>query len=248
MRTDLHQHYNALPAHMRGYVDEAFQEASTALRDFGITPMPDDKAERVVDAISRYIIESYQHRAIDWKLRAETEELIENAKLTEEQLDVERDTYRAAFEALDHIYNVTREKRADCTVCFAPIYSAPVEGKDGQLYCSARCKIIDAAPERQLALMRDLLRRSIMMKVDAMQRAGAEADLATLKLVMIVDAARHPDDLPEQLDRLDIDQIAHEETEEIERCQRDYGRELTLTEMEMQLEGEDADAHIFGGA
>ena len=58
MRSDNHYHYNRLWEQEKEAVDEAFECASAVMRDHNIEPAMDDRAERLVDALAAYLLES----------------------------------------------------------------------------------------------------------------------------------------------------------------------------------------------
>jgi len=56
--SSLHEHYDKLPLEDRKAVDAAYLAMNAVLRKFGVPITGDDRAEKVVDAIARGILES----------------------------------------------------------------------------------------------------------------------------------------------------------------------------------------------
>lgn len=54
----IHDQYTKLSDREREAVDEAFNAVQSALTDFGIRVTGDDRAEKLVEAISTYLVES----------------------------------------------------------------------------------------------------------------------------------------------------------------------------------------------
>lgn len=54
----IHENYNKISIMEREAVDQAFDAAQNVLTDFGINVAGDDRAEKLVEAIATYIVES----------------------------------------------------------------------------------------------------------------------------------------------------------------------------------------------
>lgn len=54
----IHENYNKISIMEREATDQAFEAAQAALVDFGIRVTGDDRAEKLIEAIATYIVES----------------------------------------------------------------------------------------------------------------------------------------------------------------------------------------------